>query len=248
MDQFDQTLQELKDTQDFIRGRLVDREAFNKFVQALATVWHKLRNTFEQRLQDITIKVDREMAQNKVILDSGVKRMDSGISTISKEQDKLKSDVTGELKLLRKYIEDVEYSIPEEFDSRELELQIENTKKSIDQISTKREVWERFDKIEKKLRAIENDRPSVVQRVFGGGRPVHVPMVDDWSTLTDGSKKTFYLSKQPRSLTTTKIWGSDFPYIMRVNVDFTVTGKLVTLTSEVDAPSAGSTLVCEYYS
>lgn len=82
---------------------------------------------------------------------------------------------------------------------------------------------------------------------FFGGRVAHIPMVDDFSTLTDGSTKTFYLSKAPRSVTTMKIWGSDFPYILRANTDFTVAGKLLTLTAATDAPSNGATLIVEYY-
>jgi hypothetical protein len=91
-----------------------------------------------------------------------------------------------------------------------------------------------------------NKKPSVI-RGWAGSRLAHVPMVDDFSDETDGSTKTFYLSKEPRRLTTTKVWGSDFPYILRYGVDFTIARKVLTLTSEVDAPTSGATLVVEYY-
>lgn len=251
MDNLDKTLLELKDTQDYIQGRLVDKVAFTKFVQSLVTVWHKLRTTFEQKLQEASSKVDQELAQNKDILVKGLSALRSEIGTLRSDvavsHKELRNSINKELRQLRNDIDDVEASIPDEFNPTKLQLQLESVKKSIAQITTQQEVWDRFAKLEKKVRAIEDTKPSVIRQVFGGGRPVHVPMVDDFSTLTDGSNKQFYLSKQPRSLNTIKIWGSDFPYILRANVDFTVVGKLVTLTSEVDAPSSGSNLIAEYY-
>lgn len=95
----------------------------------------------------------------------------------------------------------------------------------------------------------ELDRARIVRAggMFSPGRPVHVPMVDVFTG--DGSTKTFYLSKAPRSLDTVKAWGSDFPHIMTHGAanGFTITGKLMTLNDGVDAPSDGGRLVFEYY-
>ena len=90
-----------------------------------------------------------------------------------------------------------------------------------------------------------NQAPKMI--IGGASRFVPKVMVDDFSDQTDGETKTFYLSKAPMNINLTKVWGSDFPYILRVNTDFTISGKLLTLTSEVDAPSSGATLIVEYY-
>lgn len=95
----------------------------------------------------------------------------------------------------------------------------------------------------KKLRASLSTIPR-------GGSPrttSYQPMVDDFSALTDGSTKTFYLSKGPRLANAIKVYGTDFPIVLRLNTDFTVANKLLTLTDSVPAPSTGATLICEYY-
>lgn len=73
------------------------------------------------------------------------------------------------------------------------------------------------------------------------------PFEDDLSGDTDGSNKTFTLTKAPDSDYPIDLRGSDFPYALRKTVDFTVAGKTLTLTSAVDAPSNGATLIISYF-
>jgi len=101
--------------------------------------------------------------------------------------------------------------------------------------------------IEDKLKDIESQIGKTKRGRVMTPRYVHTPMVDDFSGSTDGATKEFTLSKAPKSTTTMKVWGSDFPHILRPTTDFTVAGKVLTLTSEVDAPSSGATLICEFY-
>lgn len=78
-------------------------------------------------------------------------------------------------------------------------------------------------------------------------RKVFTPRTTDLSDSTDGSTKTFTLDKAPIDHTTVKVHSSDWPMILRPTVDFTIAGKAITLTDEVDAPTAGSTLIVDYY-
>lgn len=246
-DELPQSLRELGDMQDYVKGRLVDKKDFTQFVQSLVSVWHKLRTTIEQKMS----QVEELVRSNTQYIDTEIKAVRSSVDSItgaiSKRVDTTDKNIQKAVATLRAELSDIALSIPDEYEDDQLRKEIETVRKLIPKVVTLQEVWDRFSKIEKRIHDIADTKPSVIRQVFGGGRPVHVPMVDDWSALTDGVTKTFYLSKQPRSLNTLKIWGSDFPYILRVNVDFTVAGKLVTLTSEVDAPSQGSTLVCEFY-
>lgn len=249
--EYPQGLQELNEMQDYVRGRLVDRKAFTAFVQSLSSVWHKLRTALEKRMGELESTVEQKYGEVVRYINTEVSSLSSDIAKLRSEtkdgQASIRTQIDNEMRMLEASIADVEASIPERYDPSELQKQINSVKMSIPEVKTLQEVWDRFDRLEKKLRALEDTKPSVIRQVFGGGRPVHVPMVDDWSGNTNGSAKTFYLTKQPRSINTMKIWGSDFPYILRANVDFTVSGKAVTLTSEVDAPSNGATLVAEYF-
>ena len=78
-------------------------------------------------------------------------------------------------------------------------------------------------------------------------KKVHTPMVDQFQSSTDGANKAFTLSKAPNNVATMKAWGSDFPHIMTNGFGFTVAGKVVTIDSDVDAPSTNSYFVVEYY-
>lgn len=79
------------------------------------------------------------------------------------------------------------------------------------------------------------------------GRYTYTPMLDRLTSFTDGSTKTFILSKAPKETTTMEVSGTDFPIILDPTVDFTVSGKTLTLTAAVSAPSSGATLICKYY-
>lgn len=98
----------------------------------------------------------------------------------------------------------------------------------------------------RRIKELESREP-VVRNFFGGGRPVHVPMVDKFTG--DGSTKGFFLTKAPRDLATVKAWGSDFPHIMTHGATngFTISGKELTLNGDIDAPTVGAYLVVEYY-
>jgi len=81
-----------------------------------------------------------------------------------------------------------------------------------------------------------------------GGTPFYKMVVDDLTDDVDGATKVFTLSKQPKKFNTMLVWGSDFPVILRPTTDFTVAGKTLTLTAEVDTPSNGATLIVQYES
>lgn len=78
-------------------------------------------------------------------------------------------------------------------------------------------------------------------------RYVWTPWVDNFSSLTNGVTKTFYLSKEPKDPNLIKLWCSDFPNILYNGAGFSVSKKVITLADEVPAPSSGATLVAEFY-
>jgi methylmalonyl-CoA mutase cobalamin-binding subunit len=78
-------------------------------------------------------------------------------------------------------------------------------------------------------------------QISGGGSIVEA---EDLSSQCDGANKTFtvdYPVKKVIALTC-----SQFPIILRRNVDYTFSGKTITLTAEVSAPESGQTLDISY--
>ena len=70
---------------------------------------------------------------------------------------------------------------------------------------------------------------------------------DRFTDQCDGVTKTFTLSATPKANTVT-VKSTQFPIIYDPDIDFTVdvTNRTVTLTSEVDAPQTGQTLIITY--
>jgi len=122
--------------------------------------------------------------------------------------------------------------IPEAFDATEL---VEKTEDHEEQLENHKK---RIDALEK--------RP-----VGGGGgggvRRILQPYLDDFTDDTDGSTKTFYLSREPLQTDNIEVHCTDFPIILRPSTDFTVTGKTLTLTGAVPAPTEGATLLIKFY-
>lgn len=63
----------------------------------------------------------------------------------------------------------------------------------------------------------------------------------DLSSQVDGSIKTFTVPRKATNVISVKC--SQFPFIYRKTVDWTLNGNTITLTSEVQAPQAGQTLL-----
>lgn len=94
---------------------------------------------------------------------------------------------------------------------------------------------------------IKSLRKELATKATSGSRRVFQPHIDRFKDDCDGSNKTFYLSREPLRTDTIEVNGTDFPIILDPTVDFTVSGKTLTLTSAVPAPNAGATLIVKYY-
>lgn len=107
---------------------------------------------------------------------------------------------------------------------------------------------ERLDK--SAIKGLEDEIKSLRKEIAtktSGVRRVFQPYVDNFSAMTNGSLKTFVLSREPLRTNTVQVFGTDFPTILNPDVDFTVSGKTLTLTSAVPAPNTGATLLIHYF-
>ena len=107
---------------------------------------------------------------------------------------------------------------------------------------------ERLDK--SAIKGLDEELKDIRNLPRGGGasRRVFQPYRDDFSALTDGTTKIFYLTRAPLQTETAMVFGTDYPTILRPTIDFTITNKTLTLTDQVPAPSAGATLLATYFS
>lgn len=122
----------------------------------------------------------------------------------------------------------------------------ETAEQVIEKINTSSEQIdkERIKGLEDEIKTL---RKEIATKASAGVRRVFQPYVDDFSAQTNGSLKVFALSRAPLRTNTIQVFGTDFPTILRPTTDFTVSGKTLTLTSAVPAPSAGATLLIHYY-
>ena len=104
-----------------------------------------------------------------------------------------------------------------------------------------------IQKITDSIKEIQERFTSISSSGGFGSRRVYVPMRDNFTSLTDGATRIFYLSKAPLKSDTIQVFGTDFPIILDPATDFTVVGKTLTLSSSFPAPSAGSTLIIYYH-
>jgi len=92
-----------------------------------------------------------------------------------------------------------------------------------------------------RIERVASTKPSMPSR------RVYQPKLDRFTAQTDGVTKTFTLTREPLDSDTIEVSGTDFPIILDPTVDFTVSGKTLTLSANIPAPSSGATLIVKYY-
>lgn len=175
---------------------------------------------------------------------------------------KMMMDFDTKLKGFKADLESIKASIPEmpeSFDPTDVLNRIREVESKIPKIPdeiTGEQIIEKINSSEEyidkeRIKGLEDEikslRKEITLRSSGGVRRVFQPHRDDFSSLTNGVLKTFTLSREPLKTDTVMVFGTDFPIILRPTIDFTVSGKILTLTSAVQAPSQGSTLIVHYF-
>ena len=100
-----------------------------------------------------------------------------------------------------------------------------------------------IDSLKKEMENLKQNVQNIGQRRLVGGTPHNMTHVKDLTSQCDGTNKTFYVDSYKKPLL---LLCPDFPTIYRPNTDYTLANKTLTLTSEVDAPQDGQTLLFMY--
>lgn len=195
---------------------------------------------------EIGKKLDKALSK----LDETAKQIDAKVA----ETDKIfRSELRTITRLIEQRVDDLERDIRkdlvDEYNDSELWAELKTIRTLIPkEKDDDTELVERIEYLEgeldEKYKALDK---KIVMSKGGGVRRVFQPYLDDFSDDTDGANKTFYLSREPLRTNNIEVHCTDFPIILRPSTDFTVAGKALTLTSAVDAPTSGATLLIKYY-
>jgi len=213
-------------------------EAFDTLTKVMLNVGENMQKRSKDHLAILESNFEQLKTTNNANFDEKTKEVMTKIASALKDQESGMNFIYDKIASLR-HGKDGE-------DGKDGKDGIDGRDGKDAEVDTKEIIKSVIEEIDDKFKDIDK-KISNIPRGGMSSRYVHVPMVDDFSGDTDGATKSFTLSKAPKSTTTMKVWGSDFPIILRSGTDFTVTGKTLTLTDEVDAPSTGATLITEYY-
>lgn len=249
------TLDFLEKLQKTVEGGAVQPQEFVSAIKAIL----KLFKDLKQELNGAFTSLSNEFKK-------GMEKQSEAVNDIKKSHEdemrslaaKLSVDNKNTRQLISQEVKRIEGMMPEmpdmEAHGREMMArlsEIEAKIPTINELTTADEVQdliqEELEELRAELKRIESKPILARQGFLGGFRRVYQPYLDRFSDETNGSTKTFYLSREPLKTDTIKVWGTDFPIILDPTTDFTVSGKTLTLTSAVPAPSSGATLIVEYF-
>ena len=230
-------IQVVKEAKEFLEKQAIDnKKDLNNFVNRLT----------EQEVQKIA-----------EALDNLEKKAEKVVKSI---KEKTALDLDSITRNLYQELKKLEDSIPEKADFAEIYDKIKEVESKVvpleeikaEEVRDKLENLEGDERLDKKaIKGLEDEikqlRKEIGTKSSGGVRRVYQPKLDRFKDNCNGSNKTFYLSREPLATDTIEVSGTDFPIILDPTVDFTVSGKTLTLTSAVPAPSLGATLICKYY-
>lgn len=260
----EQELQQIKDIQmKQLSGMFVTPSELSSILKVIMKAVKDLRAKVDSEKGESDEKMEvshKEMMKYIANLEEDFNRI---ISNIEKKEEKeisrLQDHITNAINTLKASIPSMPDLSNIEAKINEVEAKIPVIKDTIldtpEQIRDKIESLkgnERVDKsaikgLEEEIADLRKELATRLSGLGGGSRRVFQPYVDDFSSETDGVTKTFYLSREPLKTNTILVWGSDFPIILRPTTDFTVSGKTLTLTAAVPAPSQGATLLIQYH-
>lgn len=242
-------------------GKSPSKEEFASVIRSVLETMKKLKDSLLGEIAKLSSKhSDMEKEMSKMMKET-IQNMKKSHSEMMKYHEKEMQRMKMEMASMK---DDVESKIPKVPDLNPVHEMIESVRRDIPEIPEEITASKVRDKLEtlkgeerldkSAIRGLEEElkKAAGTNKVSGtlgfGVRRIFQPYVDDFSDLTDGSTKTFYLSRAPLKANATMVWGTDFPTILRPTIDFTVAGKLLTLTDEVAAPGNGATLMISYYS
>jgi hypothetical protein len=269
MTNVDKTLEKLLDLAATLDEKRVSVDDFVPLMEGLMTFAKETRDLTEAELVRLVSLTDEVLAEIKA---ENKKTLKISTDVLEKIKDNISKEVDKRTKEQEKRIGDAIRDIPppekgdpgEDASAKEVAEFLKTDEEFIDLVQGEDGDLIEAETVRDKLASLEGeerldhtaikgleDRLKALQGTFKGMIPTPryapKPYEDDLSGSTDGSTKTFTLTKAPDTSYPQNLRGSDFPYALRPTIDFTVANKTLTLTDEVDAPMSGATLIFSYF-
>lgn len=208
-------------------------------------------NTLEERIDELTITQKGDKGDKPV---AGVDYPipENGKDYVLTEKDKEEIALKVEIPVIEKVVEKTETIIKEQPIVTEItkEVAVADTGKQIVDKINDLPIEPDYQIAVEHIKGLEKLVKELQGSIGGGkslvGRIGDRIKIDDLTARCDGVTITFELEAEPKSQNKILVWGTQFPIILRPNVDFTIAGKFLTLTSEVSAPQSGQTLLVQY--
>lgn len=239
-------LRKLKALMDEYSSGGLDAEEIKKLMSAMAQMVTNFKDSMSMEIG----RNKKEWGAYSETMKGQISQLYSAIEKLAETMDKNKSEMSDSHMKGMKYVEGkipkmpdltpLENRMSKMFDMCEKHADGEYIVNEINSADTKIK-RSQIEGLDTELKRIEG-KTSVGM----ASRRVYQPYQDDFSSQTDGTTKTFYLSRAPLT-SVVFVFGTDFPTILRPTIDFTVSDKILTLTSAIPAPNQGATLLVQYY-
>jgi hypothetical protein len=185
------------------------------FMEAVERLENKNTSDIQKAVNDLKVELQNAIAPIEQKLGQALDEQQKGMNFIHDKVAKLQHGQDGK------------DSDPEEIAKLVLE-KLPEPEKPIDNTEV-------IDKLTKEVDELK-------QRPIGriGMKKITSVRTIDLSSQLNGSLKTFTLPAD--TLKVLGVWGTQFPITFRADVDWTFSGRTLTLTGEVSAPASGQTL------
>jgi len=201
----------------------------------------------EREIGAIKIKAEEAIYRELVLIDKTSKKQLSSALKGDKGEpgDKGNPGDKGDTVIVEKVIEKTEV-IKEQPIIREIS-KITNEIKEVAVTDKPEVIAEKLNTLEEAIdQKVIKGLDKRLKNLKGGGKKGGSGTTVNYSDLTsqcNGVTKTFTIPYHTRSIA---LFGTSFPIVFRPVVDYTISGTVLTLTSEVVAPATGQTLVFIY--
>lgn len=253
-----------------LKALFEDGKADAKEVAELFSVLMKAMQKMKADMEEVMNGMDSSMAVKHKELYAEMSQMESEMKTMMEKKDsmtmkecvkmmaKMEEEMEAEMEKIKEDmpsmpdLSDIHSQLKEISDRKIPKIEdIENNLPKLgEKIRDGLELLQDENRLDKSaIKGLDEELLAIRSLPRGGGasRRVFQPYRDNFSSLTDGSTKIFYLSRAPMS-EVVFVYGTDFPRIYNPATDFTIANKVLTLTDAVVAPSQGATLLVEYFS
>ena len=230
---FEKTITEMRDLQDYVSGRLVDKKSFTDFVTAITKIWQQLQSDVTKYIGEHKKSVDNDIKTVRSEVKTSISGVEKSIKEAKKSIDEsiynnksfLQSQIDENMRILSERIE-------EPVDFSEIYESMEEMREGIPEKYNPQELIDKIDELENEIEELKK-RKNVTNIVNGGIVGKDVIKDIDLSTQLDGATKTFQTQAVYNVVSVSL---SSYPYgSLRKGIDYTWTPTSITFTDEIDA-------------